>query len=93
MKREYHINFSKDSQLASEMHSFKLLLQLYRDLFGISTVFNLHTFESVFNQLPVSLTSLVNWVFLNWVPSAAVNVLHGKDWKSYYDITGPISIK
>ncbi len=44
MKREYHINFSKDSQLASEMHSFKHLLKLYRDLFGISTVFNLDTF-------------------------------------------------
>ncbi len=38
-------------------------------------------------------TSLVNWVYLNCVPSAAVNVLHGKDWKGYYDTTGPISIK
>ncbi len=33
-------NFSKDSQFPSEIHSYKLLPQLYRDLFSISTDLN-----------------------------------------------------
>ncbi len=55
MKRKYHVNFSKDSQFPSEIHSYKLLLQMYRYLFGISADLNSHIFELIFNRLAVHL--------------------------------------
>ncbi len=66
MKRKYLVNFSKDSQFSSEKHSYKLLLQLYRDLFGISTDLNRHIFESIFNQLAVHLYIPTVHAYIAW---------------------------
>ncbi len=41
------------NQFPSEIHSNKLLLQLYRDLLSFSTDLNCHIFESIFNRLAV----------------------------------------
>ncbi len=54
VQRQDEKKIPRKLQFSSEIHSYKLLPQLYRDLFGISTDLNRHIFESVFNRLAVN---------------------------------------